>query len=124
MKSIVNRIIVALLLVTLTGVAAFAKSKRTTVKFAVDTRVSETLVKNGTYEVVFNDETGELSILKGQKVVAKTTARLEMRDAKGRTTEIHTIRDGDATVFIGIAFGASDQKVVLNQGGMQAGGNK
>ena len=124
MKSVVNRVIVALLLVTMTSVAAFAKSKKTDVTFTVDTKVNETLVKSGTYEAVFNEETGELSILKSRKVVAKTAARLEMCDGKGRTTEIYTIRDVDVTSFVGIAFSGSDQKVVVSKAGMQAGGNE
>jgi len=123
MKSVVNRIIVTLLLVTMTSVAAFAKSKKTTVIFTVDTKVNETLVKSGTYEAVFNEESGELSIVKGRKVVAKTAVRLEMRDGIGRTTEIHTIKEGDVTAFVGIAFSGSDQKVVVSQARMQAGGN-
>jgi hypothetical protein len=124
MKSVINRIVVALLLVTMTSVAGFAKSKKTNVTFTVDTKVNETLVKSGTYQAVFNEETGELSILKGGKVVAKTTARVEMRDGKGRTTEVHTIKEGDVTAFVGVAFNGSDQKVVVNQAGMQAGGNQ
>ena len=124
MKSVVNRIIVALLLVTMISVVAFAKSKKTTVTFAVDTKVNETLVKSGTYEVVFNEETGDMSIIKGRKVVAKTPARLYMRDGKGRSTEVHTIKDGDETTLVGLAFSGSDQKVVLNQASMQAGGNE
>lgn len=124
MKSVVNRIIVALLLVTVTSMAGFAKSKKTNVTFTVDTKVNETLVKSGTYEAVFNEETGELSILKGGKVVAKTAARVEMRDGKGRTTEIHTIKEGDVTAFVGIAFSGSDEKIVVNQAGMHAGGNQ
>jgi hypothetical protein len=123
MKSVVNRIIVALLLVTMTSFAAVAKSKKTTVTFAVDTKVNETLIKSGTYEVIFNDETGEVSIQKDRKIVAKVTGRLEMRDSKGRSTEIHTTKQGDVTAFVGLAFSGSDQKVVFNQAGMQAGGN-
>jgi uncharacterized protein with FMN-binding domain len=92
MKSVVNRIVVALLLVTMTSVAAFAKSKKTNVTFTVDTKVSETRVKSGTYEAVFNEETGELSIVKGRKVVAKTATQLKMRDSKGRLTEITQLR--------------------------------
>lgn len=124
MKSVVNRIIVALLLVTMISVAAFAKSKKTTLTFAVDTKVNETLVKSGTYEVVFNEETGELSIVKGRKIVAKTTTQLRMRDGKGRSTEIYTVKDGDQTALVGLAFSGSDQQVVLNQTRMQAGGNE
>ncbi|MGH9882000.1 MAG: hypothetical protein ACRD6N_11245 [Pyrinomonadaceae bacterium] len=124
MKSVVNQIIVALLLVTMTSVTSFAKSKKTTVTFAVDTKVNETLVKSGTYELVFNEESGELSIVKGRKVVAKTAARLEMRDSKGRSTEVYTVKDGDEIALVGLAFGGSDQKVVLNQARIQAGGNE
>lgn len=123
MKSVVNRIIVALLLVTMTSMTGFAKSRKTSVIFTGDTKVNETLVKSGTYEAVFNEETGELSIVKGRKVVAKTAARVEMREGKGRRTEIHTINEGDVRAFMGITFGGSDQKIVVSQVGMQAGGN-
>ena len=124
MKSVVNRIIVALLLVTMTSVAALAKGKKTNVTFTVDTRVNETLVESGTYEAVFNEETGELSILKNRKVVAKTATQLKMRDGKGRSTETYTVKDGDQTALVGLAFSGSDQQVVLNQARMQAGGNE
>ena len=123
MKSVLSRIVVALLLVTITGVASFAKSKQTKVTFAVDTKVDETLVKRGTYEVVFNEESGELSILKGRKLVAKASGRLEMREGKAKGTEFLTVMDGNETAFVSISFGSSDQKVVLNRAGMQAGGS-
>src|SRR5215207_3545377 len=82
MKSVVNRIVVALLLVTMTSMAAFAKSKKTNVTFTVDTKVNETLVKSGTYEAVFNEETGELSIVKDRKVVVRTATQLKCVTAK------------------------------------------
>lgn len=41
-----------------------------------------------TYEAVLNEKTGELSILKGDKVVAKTATQLKTRDSKGRSTEV------------------------------------
>lgn len=123
MKSVINRIVVALLLVTMTSVAAFAKSKQTKVTFEVDTKVNETLVKRGTYEVIFNEESGELSILKGRKLVAKASGRLEMRERKLKGTEFKTVKDGNETAFVSIAFGGSDQKVVLDRAAMQAGGS-
>ena len=36
-----------------------------------------TLLKKGTYKVAFNDETNELTISRGSKVLVKTTAKLE-----------------------------------------------
>lgn len=122
MKSAVSRIVVAALLVTITAVASFAKGKQAHVTFTVDTKVNETIVKSGTYEVVFNEENGELSILKGRKLVAKASGRLEMREGKSRDTVLQTVRDGNDTAFVSVTFGGSDQKVVLNPAGMQAGG--
>jgi len=123
MRSVFNRVIIALLLVTMTGVAAFAKTKKTTVVFDTDTTVSGTIVKRGTYELVYNEETNELSIVKGRKVIAKTNAQLAMRDSKAKTTEIHTLKDGDKASFIGVAFKGSEQNIVAGDSGMQAGGN-
>jgi len=124
MKSIVNRVMVALLLVTLANAAAFAKNKRATVSFLMDTKVNGTLVKSGTYDVVFDEETGELSIVKGSKVIATTATRLEQRERKARSTETNTSVEGNETKLISITFGGSDQRVVVNQGGMQMGANK
>jgi len=124
MKSIVNRVMVALLLVTLANAAAFAKSKRATVSFLMDTKVNGTLVKSGTYDVVFDEETGELSIVKGSKVIATAATRLEQRERKARSTETNTSVEGSETKLISITFGGSDQRVVVNQGGMQMGANK
>ena len=125
MKTIVNRFMVALLLVTLASAAAFAKSKkRVSVSFLTDTKVNGTLVKSGTYDVVFDEESGELSIVKGSKIIATTTTRLEQRERKARSTETNTLVEGNETKLISITFGGSDQRVVVNQGGMQMGAIK
>ena len=77
MKSIVNRVLVLLVTVCLTGVLAFAKTIEKEVTFGQSLTVNGTLVKKGTYKVAFNEETGELTIRKGKKVVATAQARLE-----------------------------------------------
>ena len=77
MKSIVNRIVVVVMVGALTSVAAFAKTHKHSVTFENDIKVNGTLVKKGTYEVKFDDETGQLSIIKNGKTVAQTMAKLE-----------------------------------------------
>lgn len=77
MKSIVNRILVLLVTVTLTGVLALGKTTEKKVTFNTSVTVNGTLVEKGTYKAEFNDETGELTIRKGKKVVATAQARLE-----------------------------------------------
>lgn len=82
-----------------------------------------TLVKKGTYGVVFDDESGELSIFKGAKLIVKTAARVEKRDQKARGVEVHTALDGMEQKLVSIAFNGSNENVVVAETGMQAGGN-
>ena len=77
MKSIVNRFVVFVLVGVLTAVVALAKGTEREVTFTKNLSVNGTLVKKGTYKVEFNEETSELTIKKGKKVVATAQARLE-----------------------------------------------
>ena len=77
MKRIANRVVALLVVGALTAVFALAKTTEKKVTFIQSLDVNGTLVKKGTYKVTFNDETGELTIRKGDKVVATAQARLE-----------------------------------------------
>jgi hypothetical protein len=110
------------LLVTLAAATAFGNTRKSDITFSADTRVNNTLVKKGAYEVVFDDQTGELSILKGAKLIAKTSGKAEKRDHKARGTEVQTILEGMDQKLVGITFGGSFEKVVVGQPGTQAGG--
>ena len=123
MKSIVSQVLAVALLVTIAGTATLAKTKKSNIALSSDTKVNGTLVKKGMYEVVFNDESGELSILKGNKLVVKTATRLEKRDRKARDMEVVTTLEGMDQKLISITFDGSDQNVVVTQASMQAGGN-
>jgi hypothetical protein len=77
MKSILNRIVALLVIATFTGALAFGKTTQREVTITTPLTVNGTLVKKGTYKVSYDDETGELTIKKGKKVVATAQARLE-----------------------------------------------
>jgi hypothetical protein len=85
--------------------------------------VNGMIVKKGAYKAVFDDQSGELSILKGGKVIAKAMARIEKRDQKARGTEVQTILEGMDQKLVSITFSGSSENVVVGQMGMQAGGN-
>jgi uncharacterized protein YxeA len=123
MKSVINRVLVAVLLVTLAGTAAFAKTKMGRVSFTSAITVNGTLVKKGDYDVTFDEMTGEVSFEKNGKVVAKTSARLEKRSRKAAGIEFETKQAEMGIDLVALTFGGSDQKVVLTQMGMQAGRN-
>jgi len=121
--SAINRMAIALLLVTLAGTAAFGKTKKKTVIFVDPTTVNGTVLKAGNYDAAFDDVTNELSIIKNGKVVAKTAAHVETRDRKATDTQVRSRMIDNENALLGITFGGSTQEVVVVQAGMQAGGN-
>ena len=123
MKSIMNSVLVIVLLATLPVTAALGKARKSNIALASDTRVNGTLVKKGSYEVVYDDQSGELSIFRGTKLIVKTTARLEKRDQKARGTEVLTVLEGMDQKLVGVAFSGSYENLIVEQAGMQAGGN-
>ena len=97
--------------------AALAGVKTKYVTFDENIKVGDTLVKKGDYKVTFDEESKELTILNGKKVVAKTTAHLEearikttsnptfsiLRDAEGNITLARIYMDGKS-----VTIGAGD----------------
>jgi hypothetical protein len=124
MKSIVNRIVVVLVVGALTSMVALAKVHKHKITFENDTKVSGTVVKKGTYDLKFDDATGQLSIVKNGKVVAQAMAKLEPRTKKAGDFQLRSAGTGDDTNLIGFTFGGSDKDVVItNNGGTTSGSN-
>jgi hypothetical protein len=108
MKKRFQTMALALIVFALLSPAAFADVKTKTVTFQTDVKVGETLVKKGTYNARFDDQSKELTILKDKKVVAKTTASLKELKSTGRYEATYTTdkdREGNILVM-GINFGS------------------
>jgi hypothetical protein len=115
---------VAVLMVgALMSVAAFAKVHKHTVTFDNDMKVNDTLVKKGTYQVKFDDETGQLSIIKNGKTVAQAMAKFEARSRKASDFVLRSQGDGDEKQLIGVTFGGSDKDVVISTSGASTTGS-
>ena len=114
---IINRIVVLFLIGTLTGVLALGKTTKRKVLFNNDLTVDGTLVKKGTYDVSFNEETGELTIKRGKKVLAKVQARLEKTDYR---YSLYTRTDPkDPTqlpVLLSVSFEDGNQATIVDKG--------
>jgi len=123
MKLLFNGLMVVCLLVTLAGVTVFGNTRKSNIAFSADIKVNGTVVKKGEYEAVFDDQSGELSIFSGAKLIAKTSARLEKRDQRAHRTEVQTILEGMDQKLVSITFSGSQENLVVGQAGMQAGGN-
>ena len=122
MKSIVNRIVVVVMIGALASVAAFAKTHKQRVSFENDIKVNGTVVKKGTYYVKFDDENGQLSIVKNGKVVVQAMAKLEQREKKANDFQLRATTNGDETSLIGVTFGGSDKNVVITGSGSTSTG--
>lgn len=123
MKSIVNRIVVVIMVGALASVAAFAKTHKHRVTFENDIKVNGTVVKKGSYDVKFDDATGQLSIIKNGKTVAQTMAKLEARAKKANGFQLRSVGTGDETELTGLTFGGSDKDVVITNGGATTTGS-
>src|SRR6185436_20604029 len=75
-KAMIRTLVLGLILGSF-SVFGMAKENKRRVTFDAPVTVNGTLVKAGNYEVVFADETGQLTIFKGKKQIAQAPARLE-----------------------------------------------
>jgi hypothetical protein len=123
MKSIMSRMLVVLLVGALTSVAALAKVHKHKVTFEDDIKVNGTVVKRGTYDVKFDDETNQLSILKNGKVVAQAMARLESRAKKANDFQLRSTNKDNEQQLTGVTFGGSDKDVIITEGGASTTGS-
>lgn len=101
MTTQIRRIAFALVVCALLGATASAGVKRSNVTFNDDVTVGDAAVKKGSYEITFDDQTNELKILKGDKVVAQTQARLgEVKKAGKYAPAYTTVKDAQGTKLV------------------------
>jgi len=113
MKSILNRMLVVFMVGALTSVIALAKVQKHRVTLDSDIKVNGTLVKKGTYDVKFDDQTGQLSIVQNGKVVAQAMTKLEQRGKKANDFQLHSSGTGDNAQLVGVTFGGQDKDIVI-----------
>jgi hypothetical protein len=109
MIKFVNRLSMFVLIGVIANGVALAKTTKKEITFSQPVVVNGTVVKKGTYDAVFDDQTNELTIVKGGKVVAKAPAQLETQD---RNHEDYVAReeDGDPTRMTLLSVTLKDRK--------------
>ena len=113
MKNLVKQSLVLLVLCALTSVAALAKTTAKEVTFDRAVTVNGSLVKAGTYKVVFDDQTGELTIFNGRKTVAKAPARLEkLQGSPGIVYRAKT--EADSNILLAVTLKGGNQAALVN----------
>jgi hypothetical protein len=82
MIKLANQLFGMVLVGAISGGGAFAKEIKKEVTFSQPVMVNGRLIKEGVYDVVFDDQTNELSIVKGRKVAARAPAQLAKREER------------------------------------------
>ena len=116
---IVRSFAVFMLCAVATSTALAEKTRKAEMLLATDVTINGTLVKAGRYDFRFNEESGELSLLKKGKVIVKTSARLEARNDKAESNEFHTRTTGNVTELFKVTFAGSNQDVVVSSSTVQ-----
>jgi len=115
MKTLISRLVIAAVIASFAGVAAFAKTKTETFTLESNVKFNGTVINKGVYKVKFDDQTGEITIAdRSGKVVARATGSLEKRDQKARQFMLRTIAAGEDTELIGVTFGGSESDVMVS----------
>jgi hypothetical protein len=114
MKYFLNRIGLALLITSLATVTVLAKTKKATVTFPTDIKVNGTAVSKGVYDLKFDDKTGELTIVKDNKVIARATASAEKREKKARQFALRSTGSGAEMQLTSVTFSGADHDLIIS----------
>jgi len=121
MTKIASRIVIVLALLTMSAVIAMADRRSDSVTFEKDTIVNGTLVKSGTYRVLFDYKTNELSVIKDSKPVATAPAHIEKAAHRAPRTMLLTSDKDNTTVMTAITFQGDDRRIILGANSTQPG---
>lgn len=116
MRKMINLLVIAVVVCVFSTLTVFAKDKSEFINLPQDVVINGTLVKKGAYKLKFDEKSGELLLMKGSKVVAKTSARIEKREEKANRTEFNTTTNGSQSELRGITFRGESEKIVIAQG--------
>jgi hypothetical protein len=112
MRGILNRFLLVFVISIFTGSVAFAETIKQKVTFGKPVVVSGTVVRVGTYDAIFDDQTNELIIKQGKKVIAKAPARLEERS--GKQGAFISREEGNQNVLLTVLFKKNQATITNN----------
>lgn len=97
----------------MSAVAFAGPQKKKQVSFGRDVSVNGTVVKKGDYTLLLDEQTSELSIVKGSETIVKTTFQLQPTDSKAIKTEMKFSGQSSALELQSIKFDGSKDSIVI-----------
>jgi hypothetical protein len=121
MRKYITRIALVFAVCALAGTSALADGKTDRINFDESFQLNGTTIKKGTYKVSFDEATGKLSIKKGEKVIAETTAHAEKADGKSDNTKFSMATENGNKVLRSVTFSGDDRVIVVGAGASSTG---
>ncbi len=113
MRSFGKNLFLGLTMTALLGASALAGETTKTLTLNRDVSVNGTVVKKGTYKVKINKETGEMTILNGKEVIARTTVTLNTDERKANGDELALTQSGDVNILKSVKFDGSRDRFTV-----------
>ncbi len=113
MRSFGKNLFLGLTMTALLGASALASETTKTLTLNRDISVNGTVVKKGTYKVKINKETGEMTILNGKEVIARTTVTLNTDERKANGDELALTQSGDVNILKSVKFDGSRDRFTV-----------
>lgn len=114
MKKVFNLVMVLVASVVFFNGLAYAEGKGKKVDISRDVVVNGTEVKKGKYEVTFDEEKQEVSIWKGNKLVAKSNARKGLLKNKATLSQLMTTKQNQNDMLKGIILAGEQETILIN----------
>ncbi len=114
MKKFASLILVLVTMLLFSNQLVFADGKGKKVEFTRDMIINGTEVKKGKYKAQFDEQTNEILIWQGDKVIAKSTARkgTHKSNRKAIGTEVLIFKQDDKNFLKGLTL-AGEQEIIL-----------
>ncbi len=113
-----GKLIVISAMLLMSVMTAFADGKILTdsITIAKEVVVNDTKLKPGTYDVKFDSETNEFSILKGSKVITTTRASVKGGEKIVRKTETYFSVTDKGLALTKLVFKGDERAILLDNG--------
>ncbi|MBN8721993.1 MAG: hypothetical protein J0M03_03605 [Acidobacteria bacterium] len=114
MKKVFNLVMVLVASVVFFNGLAYAEGKGKKVDISKDVVVNGTEVKKGKYEVTFDEEKQEMSLWKGDKLVARSNARKGLLKNKAVVNQLMTSKQNQNDMLKGIILAGEQETILIN----------
>jgi len=114
MFKLLNRLSVLVLIGVIANGVAFAKTIKKGITFAQPVVVNGAVVKKGSYDAVFDDQTNELTIVKDGKTVASAPAQLETTRDRDRGVYVTREEPDSKVTLLSVTFKGGKQATLTN----------